>query len=39
MPLAMLTGRGDQTIVRALGLETLDTARVVLSDARDLDPE
>jgi len=39
MPLAMLTGRGDPTIVRALGLETLDTARVVLSDARDLDPE
>jgi len=39
MPLAMLTGRGDPTIVRALGLEALDTARVILSDARDLDPE
>ena len=37
MPLAMLTGRGEQTIVQALGLQPLADARVVLSDARDLD--
>lgn len=39
MPLAMLAGLGDTTIVRALGLERLDTGRVVLADARDLDAE
>jgi arginase len=39
MPLAMLTGRGDLSIVEALGLEKVDTSRVLLADARDLDPE
>lgn len=39
MPLAMLTGRGEQTIVEGLGLQTIDDSKVVLSDARDLDPK
>jgi arginase len=38
MPLAMIAGRGDQTIVRAAGLRTWDERRIVLTDARDLDP-
>lgn len=38
MPLAMLTGRGDQRMLRALGLAPIADARVVLSDGRDLDP-
>jgi arginase len=38
MPLAMLTGRGEQTIVDAIRLRPLDDDRVVLVDARDLDP-
>ena len=38
MPLAMLVGRGEQTMPRAVNLQTVDEARVVLSDARDLDP-
>ena len=38
MPLAMLTGRGDQTMLKALGLKPIPDNRVVLSDARDLDP-
>ncbi|MBW2335311.1 MAG: arginase family protein [Deltaproteobacteria bacterium] len=38
MPLAMLTGRGDQTMLKALGLKPIPDARVVLTDARDLDP-
>lgn len=39
MPLAMLVGRGDQAIVEALGLETVEPGRIVIADARDLDPE
>lgn len=39
MPLAMLVGRGEQTLVDAVELETVDEARVVLADARDLDVE
>lgn len=39
MPLAMLVGRGEQTMVEALGLRPLREDRVILSDARDLDPE
>jgi arginase len=39
MPLAMLVGRGEQTMVEALGLHPLGEDRVILSDARDLDPE
>jgi arginase len=38
MPLAMLTGRGEQTIVERAGLQTLPDERVVLVDGRDLDP-
>ncbi|HSR15845.1 MAG TPA: arginase family protein, partial [Gemmatimonadales bacterium] len=38
MPLAMLTGRGEQTVVAGAGLRPLPDERVVLVDARDLDP-
>ncbi|MEE9582113.1 MAG: arginase family protein [Acidimicrobiia bacterium] len=37
MPLAMLTGRGEQTIVERAGLTPLLDERVVLVDGRDLD--
>jgi arginase len=38
MPLAMVTGRGEQTIMDGAGLTPLPEDRVVLVDARDLDP-
>lgn len=38
MPLAMLVGRGEQTMPNAVGLTPFAEAHVVLSDARDLDP-
>ncbi|MEO8188906.1 MAG: arginase family protein [Acidobacteriota bacterium] len=38
MPVAMLTGRGEQTIVEALELPVIDEGRFLISDARDLDP-
>ena len=38
MPLAMLVGRGEQTIVDNLGLLSIPESRVILSDGRDLDP-
>src|SRR3990172_3538297 len=38
MPLAMLVGRGEQTMPAAAGLRRLAEARIVLTDARDLDP-
>ena len=38
MPLAMVTGRGEQTIVEAAGLTPIPDARVILVDGRDLDP-
>jgi arginase len=38
MPLAMLVGRGDQTLVAAAGLKPMPESSVYLSDARDLDP-
>ncbi len=38
MPLAMVTGRGEQTIVTGAGLQPLPDERVVLVDGRDLDP-
>ena len=38
MPLAMLTGRGDLRMLRALDLAPIPDARVVLADGRDLDP-
>ena len=39
MPLAMIVGRGDQTLVRAAGLTPLPETDVTLADARDLDAE
>jgi arginase len=39
MPLAMLVGRGEQTMARAVGLRPLPESRVILCDGRDLDPE
>lgn len=38
MPLAMIVGRGEQTVVEGAGLVPLDERRVVLVGARDLDP-
>jgi len=38
MPLAMITGRGEQTITGAVGLKSLDDHNVILTDGRDLDP-
>ncbi len=38
MPLAMLTGRGEQTIVDGVGLRPIDDDRIWLVDGRDLDP-
>jgi arginase len=38
MPLAMAVGRGEQTIVDGLGLRPLPEEKVILADARDLDP-
>jgi arginase len=38
MPLAMLVGRGEQTMLTALELAPRAEDRVILTDARDLDP-
>ncbi len=38
MPLAMLCGRGEQTIVAGAGASVLPEGQVILTDARDLDP-
>jgi len=38
MPLAMLVGRGEQTLPDAVGLKPLPEARVILCDGRNLDP-
>lgn len=38
MPLAMLTGRGDQRMMQAVCLSPIEDGRVVLCDGRDLDP-
>jgi arginase len=38
MPLAMLVGRGEQTVLRQLSTRSLEEAAVVLCDARNLDP-
>lgn len=38
MPLAILVGRGDQTMPRAVNLNPLAEQAVILADARDLDP-
>ena len=39
MPLAMMVGRGEQRLVEGAGLRTLEETKVILTDARDLDPE
>ncbi len=39
MPLAMLTGRGDQTMAQAVGLQPFPESKMILCDGRDLDPE
>jgi arginase len=38
MPLAMLCGRGEQTILQGAGAAVHPEAEVILTDARDLDP-
>jgi arginase len=38
MPLAMMVGRGEQTLVEALGLSPIAEDRIIVSDGRDLDP-
>lgn len=38
MPLAMIVGKGEKSIVEGVGLAPLDERRVVLVGARDLDP-
>lgn len=38
MPLAMLCGRGEQTIVNGAGAARVPEASVILTDGRDLDP-
>jgi arginase len=38
MPLAMLCGRGEQTIVEGAGANVQPEANIILTDARDLDP-
>ena len=38
MPLAMIVGRGDQTLMQAAALTPFPERDVILADARDLDP-
>jgi arginase len=38
MPLAMISGRGDQSLMQAAGAHLLLDDDIILSDARDLDP-
>ena len=38
MPLAMLAGLGEQTILEILGIDPLPQENIILTDARDLDP-
>jgi len=38
MPLAMIVGRGDQTLMQAMELTPYPERQVILADARDLDP-
>ena len=39
MPLAMLVGKGEQTLLEGLHLDPMEEERVILTDARDLDPD
>ena len=38
MPLAMLVGRGEQTMPEEVGLRSLPEEQILITDARDLDP-
>jgi arginase len=38
MSIAMITGRGNQTLVEANGLKPVPDTDIILADARDLDP-
>ncbi len=38
MPLAMLVGKGDQTLMQAVGVVPVAESLIMISDARDLDP-
>ena len=38
MPLAMLVGRGEQTIMELVGAKPMLEEQIILSDGRDLDP-
>lgn len=38
MPLAMLVGRGEQTIMDLVGAKPMPEGMIILSDGRDLDP-
>jgi arginase len=39
MPLAMLVGRGEQTMLQALDMRPQSEAAVIFTDGRDLDPQ
>ena len=39
MPIAMITGRGNQALVEANGLKPVPDTDIILADARDLDPK
>jgi len=39
MPLAMLVGKGDQTLMVSLDLDPIAEEKVIITDARDLDPK
>lgn len=39
MPLAMIAGRGDLALLRAVGLDPVAEKQIILSDGRDLDPQ
>ena len=39
MPVAMLVGHGDQRYMAGLGLPPMPETNIIISDARDLDPE
>ena len=38
MPLAMLAGLGDQTLLESIDIKPLPQERIILTDGRDLDP-
>jgi arginase len=38
MPLAMIAGLGEQTMVEAVGLQPVEHEHIILTDGRDLDP-